>query len=62
VRVSLAGKALKAVSLDSAQTRKHRLIEIGQFATECAGKVRIEIVSRRKPMRIDGFAAIRNFG
>ncbi|MQB01032.1 MAG: hypothetical protein GEU78_12180 [Actinobacteria bacterium] len=57
VKVFLGRRLLKKVSLGATATRKKRVIRIATFSSRRSGRVRIRVVSRKKPVLIEGLGA-----
>jgi hypothetical protein len=57
VKVFLDDELLKQISLANETLKKRRVLPIANFAEERAGTVTIKIISRAKPVQIDGLGA-----
>jgi hypothetical protein len=62
VRIYFAGQAIRTIDLSASQLQKRRAIRIAVFDRVRRGKVRVEIISRGKPVRIEGLGVLRRFG
>jgi hypothetical protein len=57
VKIFLGTRLLKKVSLDAAVIRKKRVIGVATFSTRRTGRLRIRVVSKKKPVLIEGLGA-----
>lgn len=59
VGVYLGNTLLKKISLQSATTRRQSLITVADWAVARTGALSVRVISRGKPVHIDGLATAR---
>jgi len=56
VAVSFNGRRLAKIDLDAGRTRHKRVIRIADFSSVRTGTIRIRVISRARPVKIDGLS------